>query len=201
MHIAVDFDDVVLDFVAGVCDTVSRDFGVKVCPNDITSWQFGQFLDKYIGQDWWSWLEEHAWLWGEKFKPVPGALGGLEKLRRDGHRVELLTSKPAWAEDQVWVWLARYKPKLTQVTIVPLDAYKPDYTEAQLLIDDRDKNITEWVDSSPSRLAVLYTRPHNRGWQDVPEQAQRVYSWTGVLSAVAGAASRLEAANAVGNLR
>lgn len=163
MHIAVDSDDVVVDFIGMIVDTVSRDFGVEppIVSTDITDWQFGQFLDQHIGEPWWEWLEKHAYLWGEKAKPISGAIGGIAKLRAAGHRVELLTSKPPWAERYMWTWLARYAPNVNQVTLVPLNGYKPDWTDAYLLIDDRDKNVIEWVHSTPDREAFLYPAAHN----------------------------------------
>jgi len=121
LHIALDLDDVVLDFVAGILDTVNRDYDANVQPSEITDWNFGQFIDEIIGKPWFEWLEEHAWLWGEKFKPVPGAIGGIEKLRRAGHYIEIVTAKPEWAEDATWLWLAKYKPRVHRLTIVPID--------------------------------------------------------------------------------
>src|SRR3972149_669120 len=105
LWIAFDLDDCVLDFVAGILETVNRDFGSDVQPKDITDWEFGQFIDDIIGMPWFAWLETHASLWGDKFKPVPGALGGIEKLRRAGHYIEIVTAKPTWAEDALWTWM------------------------------------------------------------------------------------------------
>ena len=182
LHVAADADDVVVDFVPGILDTINRDFGANLQPDDITDWNFGQFIDDIIGEDWWTWMEKHAWLWGEKFKPVPGALGGLETLRRAGHRVEMLTSKPEWAERQMWVWAARYGPKVSSITQVPLGENKTLYTSAQVLIDDRDKNVLEWVQSDENRWALLYDRAHNRDFdQGVEPRIMRVKSWTEVL--------------------
>ena len=186
LHIALDLDDVVLDFVAGICDTVNRDFGSNIQPSDVNDWNFGQFIDKYIGRDWFEWLEDHAWLWGEKFKPVPGAIGGIEKLRRAGHYIEIVTAKPTWAEDALWTWLARYKPRVHRLTIVPLiedggAIPKSQATDADLLIDDRWENCLEWI--ADDRPALLYTRPHN-GSRVPPQGIVRVHSWNHILSVI-----------------
>src|ERR1041385_6223805 len=178
-------DDVVLDYVVGVCEVVSRDFGVEVKPEDVTDWNFGQFLDEHIGIDWWEWMEQHAWLWEQKFKPVPGALGGIEKLRRDGHRLELLTSKPKWAEAAVWGWLARYMraPGFQRVTILPVAGREPAPTKAEastsyLLVDDKFENCRDWAETG--RPALLYGRPHNHAAPSV-EGIHRVQDWSAVL--------------------
>lgn len=177
-----------------VCDAVSRDFDVRppVVAADIKSWDFGQYLNKHIGEDWWSWLEKHAYLWGHKAKPVPGAIGGIEQLRRAGHRVELLTSKPPWGERYVWTWLDRYAPTVSGVTFVPLGGYKPELTDALVLVDDRDKNVLEWVESREGRVSLLFTRAHNAGLQTsaawkaehFANRVFRVDNWRGVLAMI-----------------
>ena len=187
LHIAVDMDDVVVAFVDGVLEAVNRDFDVKpaLTREDVTGWNWGpELLDPIIGVSWWEWLREHAHLWGEKFKPVPGALGGLEHLRRAGHRVELLTAKPEWAEDQVFVWLGRYKPKVTTVTLVPVNADKTEWTDAQYLVDDRDKNVAEWVNSDKDRHALLFAMPHNRRYDVGVSRILRVDDWRDVLATI-----------------
>lgn len=214
LHIAVDMDDVVVAFVDGVLEAVNRDFDVRprLTAEDVTGWNWGpDLLDPIIGRSWWDWLQDHSHLWGEKFKPVPGALGGLEALRRAGHRVELLTAKPEWAEDQVFVWLGRYKPKVTTVTLVPVNADKTKFTDAEYLVDDRDKNVAEWVLSSymprdkragrggwMDRTALLFDMPHNRAFNpyeeihsyppDAPNHAAdriiRVDNWRDVLAVI-----------------
>lgn len=189
MRLAIDMDDVMCGFVEGVCDTVSREFDTLVDPASVISWEFSKFLDNVIGYSWWEWLEQHAWLWGEKFKPVPGAIGGVDTLRRAGHTLELLTSKPDWAEDQVFVWLARYKPRFHKVTIVPVEGLgkgrsKVHYTDAELLVDDKTENCLEFVQAG--RDALLFAMPHNataqmpggpgvfltrvNGWHEVVEE-------------------------------
>lgn len=181
LYIALDLDDVVLDFVQGVLDVVNRDFGSNLEPSDIVDWNFGQFIDPIIGRPWFEWLEDHAWLWGEKFKPVPGALGGIEKLRRQGHYIEIVTSKPTWAEDALWTWLARYKPRVHRVTIVPLDSTeKNQLTDADILVDDRWENCKNWA--ADGRPAILYNRPHNNAYGMPPDGVVRAHNWRHILN-------------------
>jgi 5'(3')-deoxyribonucleotidase len=181
LHIALDLDDVVLDFVAGILETVNRDFDANVQPSDITDWNFGQFIDDIIGQPWFEWLEEHAWLWGQKFKPVQGALGGIEKLRRAGHYIEIVTAKPPWAEDATWAWMARYKPRVHRLTIVPVDHISKKYeiTDADVLVDDKWENCSEWA--ADGRPAILYNRPHNFHYGAPPEGVLRADDWNDIL--------------------
>lgn len=181
LHVALDLDDVVLDFVGGVCETVTRDFGIEVSKDEIIDWNFGQFIDPIIGRPWFEWLQDHSDLWGDKFKPVAGAIGGIEKLRRAGHYVEIVTSKPEWAEDPTWVWLAKYKPRVHRLTIVPLvGGKKTELTDADVLVDDKWDNCLEWV--KDGRPSLLFSQPHNAYYgDDTPDGMTRVKDWQGVL--------------------
>jgi len=187
LHVVLDLDDVVLEFTSGVIDAVNRDFGVNIDARTKTEYSFGQYLDQHIGRDWWEWLEDHAWLWGEKFKPVDGALGSIEKLRAAGHWIELVTAKPEWAEDQVWVWLARYKPRVHQVTFAPMqDVSKADLSpDGDVLVDDRWENCLEWAETG--RLAILFSRSDNAQYgrfESLPDHIVRANNWASVLRTI-----------------
>lgn len=180
LHVAFDADDVVVDYVTLVCEVMNRDFGVDppVTKDDVVSWNFGQFLDEHIGIDWWEWWETKAHLWGSKAKPLPGALGTLEQLTRDGHRLEIVTSKPPWARRYMWEWAFRYDPVVSAIIQVPLNGDKTQFTNAQYLVDDRPKNALEWVDSRGDREALLYFAPHNVDCGDDVENHPRIHRVT-----------------------
>jgi len=187
LHVVLDLDDVVLQFTGGVVEAVNRDFDVEIDMRSFTDYSLGPFLDIHIGKDWWEWLEDHAQIWGEKFKPVPGALGGIEKLRAAGHWLEIVTAKPEWAEDQVWIWLAKYKPRVHQVTIAPMqDASKADLSpDGDVLVDDKWENCLEWAETG--RLAILFTQPFNTHigrYQTLPDHIVRANNWASVLRTI-----------------
>lgn len=199
LHVAFDADDVVVDYVSLVCDVLNRDYGVTppVTKDDIVSWEFGKFLDEHIGIDWWTWWETKAHLWGSKAKPIEGALGALEKLTRDGHRLEIVTSKPPWARRYMWEWCFRYDPLVSAVIQVPLNGDKTQYTNAQYLVDDRPKNVEEWVASRKDRQALLYFAPHNLDWKPSTVEhgrIQRVVDWAHVKHVLEGFANEEETA-------
>lgn len=187
LHVVLDLDDTVLDFTPGVIEAVNRDFDVTINARDKKNFEFGQYLDHIIGRDWWEWLEDHAHIWGEKFTPVPGALGGIEKLRAAGHWLELVTAKPDWAEDQVWVWLAKYKPRVHQVTFAPMkEVSKADLSpDGDVLVDDRPENCLEWA--ATGRLAILFSRPDNLDYarfEPLPDHIVRAHGWSSVLRTI-----------------
>lgn len=170
MHIAVDLDDVVLDFVGGVIRAVNTEYGTKLRLEDVTNWELKKVLNPIIGRSWWAWLRDREWLWAN-FDVVPGAIGGIDTLRRQGHYLELVTSKPEWAEHNVWKWLGKWRPAFNRVTIVGPKDRKVTMTDAEILVDDKPSNCAEFV--LVGRGAILFDMPHNRGFKNLP----RVDSW------------------------
>lgn len=185
--VALDMDDVVLAFTEGVISVINRDYDVQLSRENVRDWYFGRYgLDEALGRDWWDWMKEHAWLWSEKFKPVPGAIGFVEDMRRNGYDLELITSKPPWAEHHVYSWLGKYfkGPSFNRVIIhdstqsSEAPVTKAALSDADVLVDDRDKNVMEWVESDPHRTAILFDAPWNQSmWtgEHVAEPYDRIF--------------------------
>lgn len=170
-HIAIDMDDVLVDFVGGLRAAVQTEFGVELTEESIREWNLHSTLDPIIGYSWWTWLKNREWIWAT-FPAMPGAIGYIERLRSDGHYLELLTNKPRWAEHNVWKWLGKWRPAFNTVTIVeggskpsPVDGTnvgnkKIDFSAADILVDDKPQNCQEFIDAG--RHAILFARPHNQ---------------------------------------
>ncbi len=159
MHIAVDADDVVVDFIGGLLDSVYNEYGVRVKKEDIKEWDLHKVLDPIIGRSFWAWLKDRERLWAN-FGTVPGAIGSIDKLRRKGHYMEMVTSKPEWAEHNVFIWLGKWRPNFHRVTITKLEDKKCDKSDADVLIDDKPQNCIDWL--ATGRKAILFTSAHNR---------------------------------------
>ena len=129
-HIAIDMDDVMLDFVGGLKAAVKLEYGVEITDEQLAAcgWNLHPLLDPILGRSWWKWLKEREWLWAN-FPAIEGSIGAVEKLRQHGYVVELVTSKPSWAAHNVWKWLGKWRPAFDRVTIVRLDQNKIDWTE------------------------------------------------------------------------
>lgn len=161
MHVAVDLDDVVLDFMNSVRETFHREYGVWF-EYDGNSWG-EKAVDFYKHplllesgyKSWWDWLRDREWLWAT-FPAIPGAIGGIKRIRNAGHYVEAVTSKPTWAEHNVWKWLGRWRPPFNSVTIVNSGQSKVDYTVADIIIDDKLQTCMEFVQDG--RKAIHFQR-------------------------------------------
>lgn len=166
LHLAIDLDDVVLDFFPGVLSSFEKEFG-EVVEFDGRPW--GPDADSFYKhplllaagyKSWWDWLRDREWLWAT-FGTVSGAIGGIQTLRSQGHYVECVTSKPDWAEHNVWKWLGKWRPAFQRVTIVGRGTRKVDITEADVLIDDKPDNVREFIESG--RKGILFDRSTGLG--------------------------------------
>lgn len=171
-HIALDLDDVCLDFTGGLRAAVAREFGIEVPP--FSAWEIRDVLDPIIGESWWAWMRKRDWLW-KTFPAVEGAIGTIMQLRRDGYYLEIVTSKPEWAEASVWQWLGRWRPAVHRVTIVDDKQRKVDWTEAQVLVDDKVAGCQHWIDEY--RNAILFQRPHNESDLTIHPRLYHASNW------------------------
>lgn len=177
-RVAVDLDDVVLDFTGGLRRSVEVEYDVVVPP--FKTWDIAAVLNPIIGHSWWKWMKSRDWVW-KTFPAVAGAIGGINILRTKGYWVEIVTSKPDWAEAAVWQWMGRWRPSVDRVTIVHDGDNKADFSDADILIDDKPQNCEEWAASG--RPAVLFSRSHNLNVK-VVAPIYRADSWSEAVALV-----------------
>lgn len=180
-HIAVDMDDVLVDFVGGLVTAIATEYEVQITREQLEEcgWDLHPLLDPIVGRSWWSWLRDREWLWAG-FPAVPGAIGGIDTLRRQGHYLELVTSKPEWAEHNVWKWLGKWRPPFNQVTVVSPKQNKVDHTPADILIDDKPDNCASFL--AENRGAILFSAPHNKHYKPAAPILKRAADWSEVLN-------------------
>lgn len=175
MNIAVDADDVIWEFARHICECWETEYAEHI---DYESLAWEDLLNGSRGPTW-KWLRSRDWLW-TKMPVVPGAIGGLQRLRQEGHHLEILTKKPDWAEWTVWALCGKWRPPVSRLTVVPSAARKVDYSDADLLIDDSIHNVVEW--ESDGRGAIVFDRPWNR--EHGADDLYRVRNWSEVACMV-----------------
>ncbi len=163
LWVAIDADDVLVDYCGGLAHAVKTEYGVDV---SFDRWDLSSVLDPVLGEPWWEWMRDRDWLWAN-FPAVEGAIGSLRILRRKGYYLEIVTSKPEWAEYAMWRWLGKWRPPVQRVTIVDPKTPKWQVTEARLLVDDKPENVHDF--RRAGRDAILFARPHNREAQETHE--------------------------------
>lgn len=175
--IAVDMDDVIVDYCGGVRAAVELEYGITL--PEFTEYKLGSILDPVVGRPWFEWMQDRDWIW-KTFPAIPGAIGGIEALRKMGYRIEIVTHKPEWAEATTWQWLGRWRPMAHSVVLVDPEDKKSDHTNAQLLIDDKYENVLDF--RRAGRDAILFDRPHNKKVR-LPGVA-RAHNWAEVIKIV-----------------
>ena len=112
----------------------------------------------------WNWFQDRSFLW-PNFKPIDGALGGLDMLKRRGHETFLVTSKPEWAQFTAGQWMGNWKPHVRGLITVGTGESKLDVVGSwcDAIIDDKPKTIQEW--DKAGRKSILFDRPWNRELQ------------------------------------
>lgn len=186
LHLAVDLDDVVVNFFPHVLACLKREYGIDISMEQITDWDDNPVKHLRIfgeGRDWWDWLRGRDWLWA-KADAIEGAIGGIDTLRRQGHYVEGLTSKPEWAEWCVWAFCGKWRPPFNRLTIAPLGERKVDLSDAEILIDDAPHNVAPWVAAPNGRSAILFDKPWNANVPIDPITTARAKNWADVLRIV-----------------
>jgi deoxypyrimidine-specific 5' nucleotidase type C protein (NT5C) len=175
LHLAIDLDDVVLDFMPSVMESFYREYGIRP---EFDGQPWGEMATKFYKhplflesgyKSWWDWLRDREWLWAT-FPAVPGAIGGIKRLRADGHYVECVTSKPEWAEHNVWKWLGKWRPSFQQVTIVTTGEAKIDMTDADVIVDDKQETVQDFRNNG--RYGILFDRS-----RIMPNSVSTIASW------------------------
>jgi hypothetical protein len=190
LHVAVDLDDVTVDFWPTILRRMEEEFGVDVLSGfDGDPWgdvavatgKHRVFAEAGY-RDWWDWISDRPWLWAS-CPPVPGAIGGIKRLRAAGHYVEAVTSKPEWAEPIVWQWLGDNCPMFNRVTVLPLAHAKADWTGADIMVDDKLATCQSFVKSG--RIGIWFNRgPGGHG--PTQDGLIEVRNWEEVIARVEG---------------
>lgn len=186
MHIALDLDDVLLDYWTTVKKAFLRDF--KSDPGAATDWDKNGVKDwhgwgtpaanvvpvvkdldgvlaPFVGavySDWWDWWEDVGPSEWRKAPAIAGALDGVANLHEAGHRITIVTSKPEWAQAATLDWLATHEVPHAGVVFARRGESKADLSTADLLVDDRPRNVEEWA--ATGRPAIMFGQPWNRDY-------------------------------------
>jgi 5'(3')-deoxyribonucleotidase len=180
LKIAVDIDGVLADQVGAILKVIEKEYGLKYLKSDVNCahWTFS-------GREIWS---EIARLLAnpEYTLSVPlidGSQKGIEQL--NDHDIFVVTARRPNAENATKQWLSTHFPCLTEYYrastgtkhVIPSD----------VLIDDLDMNIVEFVKSDPSRRGILFVHPWSINGTDIENYSDQVRfcpEWKSVVRAI-----------------
>jgi len=184
LRLGIDLDGVVADFNSGWVERYNRDFGADLNVEQIVEWDAPTHLTHFSSMgEFWKWARtcgEGRSLF-RPLRPYPDALESLRLLRRRGHKIVILTTKPGFAIHDTFAWLSEHEVPTTEVhilddkTTVACDVY----------LDDADHNLEALSVTHPDAGTCRFVRP----WNSPAPGLVDVESWAEFLSHVGQAAA------------
>jgi 5'(3')-deoxyribonucleotidase len=180
LKIAVDIDGVLADQVGAVLKEIEKEYGLKYCKSDV---------------DHAHWTVSGIEIWSEitrllakteytlSIPVIEGSQKGIEQLA--DHNVCVVTARRANAEAATKQWLSTHFPCLTEYYRARTGT-KHDIP-SDILIDDLDMNIAEFVKSHPDRRGILFEQPWSKNGTDIESYSDQVHycaDWESVVRAI-----------------
>ncbi len=180
MKIAVDIDGVLADQVGAALKKIEEKYGLRYSKNDVNCahWIFG-------GRDIWSEISElltnPEYVMG--LSVIEGSQIALRQLAN--HCVCVVTARRPETEKATKQWLNAYFPYLKEYYHARTGTKHA--IPSDVLIDDFDLNIVEFVKSDPNRHGILFVQPWSINGAEIEKYADRIYychKWQSVVEAV-----------------
>lgn len=180
MRIAVDIDGVLADQVGAVLNKIEERYGNRYSRDEVNCahWSFE-------GRDIWSEITElladPEYVMG--LSVIEGSQTALKQLAK--HYVCVVTARQPEAEMATKQWLSMHFPFLTDYYYTKTGAKHT--IPSDVLIDDFDLNIAEFVKSSPNRCGILFMQPWSINETDIEKYADQVYfchGWQSVVKVI-----------------
>jgi 5'(3')-deoxyribonucleotidase len=193
LKIAVDIDGVLADQVGAVLKVIEKEYGMKYLKSDVNRahWTFS-------GREIWS--EISRLLADPEYTlSVPlieGSQKGIEQLA--DHDVCVVTARRPNTENATKQWLGTHFPCLTKYYHARTGM--KHNIPSDVLIDDLDMNIVEFVKSDPNRCGILFVHPWSINGTDIANYSKQVHycpEWKSVVRAIHGIDSTKESARGI----
>jgi 5'(3')-deoxyribonucleotidase len=177
LKIAVDIDGVLADQVGAALKAIEKEYGLRYRKSDVNRahWTFS-------GREIWS--EISRLLANPEYTLniplIEGSQDGIGELA--GHSICVVTARRPNAEEATRRWLNTHFPSLTEYYHARTGSKHS--IPSDVLIDDLDLNIVEFVKSHPSRRGILFLHPWSINGPDIENYSDQVHFCPGWKSAV-----------------
>lgn len=180
MKIAVDIDGVLADQVGAVLKVIEKEYGLTYLKSDVNHahWTFS-------GREIWS---EIARLLADpqytlNLPLIEGSQEGIGQIANND--VFVVTARRPNAENATKQWLSNNFPSLRKYHCASTGTKHT--IPSDVLIDDLDMNIVEFVKSDPNRSGVLFVHPWSLNGTDIEDYSDQVFycpEWKSVVRAI-----------------
>lgn len=183
MKIGIDIDGVLADQVAAVLLEIEKDYGQRYLKSDINRahWSF-QGIE--------IWTEISRLLSDPDYvirvPVIEGSQKAIKQLSGIDHDLLVVTARRPHTEEATRRWLKAHFPCLDQYHHARTGTKHS--IPSDVLIDDLDLNIVEFVKSDPDRRGILFLHPWSLNDTDIEEHSDQVFfcpEWQSVVKAVA----------------
>ena len=183
LKIGFDIDGVLADQVAAVLNEIEKDYGRRYSKNDINRahWSFDGIE---------IWTEISRLLSDPDYvlrvPVIEGAKKAVKQLCTPEHELLVVTARRPHTEEATRRWLKEHFPCLTQYHHARTGT--KHNIPCDVLIDDLDLNIVEFVKSDPERQGILFLHPWSLNDTDIKDYSDRVFfcpEWQSVVKSIA----------------
>jgi 5'(3')-deoxyribonucleotidase len=181
LKIAVDIDGVLADQVSAVLKVIEKEYGQRYFQSDVNRahWTFsGRELRSEIARL----LADPEYTLSVPL--IEGSQKGIGQLVAD-HDVCVVTARRPNAENATKQWLSIHFPCLTEYYRTKTGTKHNILSD--VLIDDLDMNIVEFVKSDPNRCGILFVHPWSINGTDIENYSDQVRycpEWKSVVRAI-----------------
>lgn len=174
LKVGIDLDDVMWDFVSAWLRRYGEVSGDILVPNDIKSWEIAQYIKPGNESILFGVLDQNDF-W-DSIKPLENAQKYLEKLNNE-HLVYVITDSNPQKSAKKFLKMNVLFPFIKPEQIITVH-------EKQMI------NVDVMVDDYPANLCdgryhkVLFSRPHNKWFNDEDTEVHRVNNWEEVYATV-----------------
>lgn len=159
LRLGIDLDGVVADFTSGWMGFYNHQHGTDLKVEDSISWngliELTHFADMGEFWDWASDLDGRSVFW--HLKTFPGAVDALKALRKEGHEIVILTTKPEFAVHDTFEWLSENQIPTKEVHILE-DKWRVD---CDVYLDDSPIVLPRLAEERGDRVVCRFVRPWN----------------------------------------
>jgi len=180
LKIALDIDGVLADQVGAVLKSIEKEYGQRYSKSEVNQahWSFG-------GRD--IWVEISKLLTDPEYvlavPVIEGSQTAVQQL--DSQDLCVVTARRPETEKATKQWLRKHFPSLTEYYHARTGTKHA--IPSNVLIDDFDLNIVEFVKSDPNRRGILFKHPWSINDAGIEKYADQVYfcsEWENVLKVI-----------------
>lgn len=159
MKVVFDVDSVLADIMTPWMEIYNERYEDDVSISDITSWEVADFVKPEAKKDIFSIVTSEGFY--EKVKPIQRYVALAKEFVEQGHEVSICTScanNPMMIKEKL-AWLEEHIPFIDSDNIMIVT--NKGLACGDMLVDDRPKNLKDFMLSNPLAKGVLVQQPHN----------------------------------------